>query len=84
MALDSRRSEQFAEEAVELEKLLVLRRFRDAEKASVELLQKLAYLSKSQTIQQRAAHVYIQAMYEQERCDLPCMALPAIVSLGRC
>ena len=70
MALDSRRSEPLAEKASTIENLLVLRRFRDAENASVELLQSSAYLPKSQTKQQRAAHVYVQAMYEQERCVL--------------
>lgn len=68
MALDSKQSEPLAERASALEDLLVRRHFRDAERASVELLQGSSYLPRSQSIQQRAAHVYVQAMYEQERC----------------
>ena len=68
MGIDGKRSKPIIEKAAALENLLVLRQFREAERASLELLRGSAYLSNSQTIQQRAAHVYVQAMYEQQRC----------------
>ena len=67
MALDTKRREQLAHKASDAESLLVLTRFREAEKTSLELLQSTAYLPGSQSEQQRAAYVYIQAMYEENR-----------------
>ena len=56
-----------AMKASDAEKLLVLRKFRDAEKASLDILQTAVYLPKSRAEQQRAACVYIQAIFEQGR-----------------
>ena len=67
MALDSKRREQLAEKTSDAENLLVFSEFRDAERASLELLQNLVYFPKSRVEQQRAAYVYVQAMHEQER-----------------
>ena len=67
MALDMGQRGQLAEKAADAECLLVVRRFRDAEAASLDLLQSSIYLPRSQLEQQRAGCVYIQAMYEQER-----------------
>ena len=67
MSLDSRRSEQLRVKASEAEELLVFRRFQEAERASLELLQNAVYLPRSRFEHQRAACVYLQAMYEQQR-----------------
>jgi len=67
MSLESKRSEQLGVKATEAEELLVFRRFQEAEKASLELLQNAVYLPRSRNEQQRAACVYLQAMYEQQR-----------------
>ena len=67
MALDTGQRGQITIKASDAERLLVVRRFRDAEMASLELLRNSLYLPRSRAEQQRAACVYIQAMYEQQR-----------------
>jgi hypothetical protein len=64
---DRKRSVDLAEKASKAERLLVLKDFREAEKTSLDILQNALYLPKSQVEQQRAACVYIQAIYEQDR-----------------
>lgn len=67
MLVDRKRSADLAEKVTEAERLLVLKNFRKAEKTSLDILQNAVYLPKSRFEQQRAACVYIQAIYEQDR-----------------
>lgn len=67
MLVDQKRSVDLAEKTSKAERLLVLKSFREAEKASLDILQNAMYLPKSRFEQQRAACVYIQAIYEQDR-----------------
>ena len=67
MSLDDRRQAELSRKASDAEKSLVLRNFREAEKVSLGLLQNAVYLPKSRVEQQRAACVYLQAIYEDNR-----------------
>ena len=67
MSLDDRRQAELSRKASDAEKLLVLRNFREAEKVSLGLLQNAVYLPKSRVEQQRAACVYLQVIYEDNR-----------------
>ncbi len=63
------RRPKLLEQAAVAEKHLVLRCFKEAEICSLDLLRNAAYVPGSTLELQRAAFVFVQALYEQGRWD---------------
>ena len=67
MAEEQRRT-KLEDQAKAAERFLVLRNFEEADRISRYVLQQAQYVPDSSTEQQRAAFVFLQALFELERC----------------
>lgn len=64
---DEQRTAKLREQTQAAERFLVLRNFEEADRISRYVLQQALYVPGSGPEQQRAAYVFLQALFEQQR-----------------
>ena len=67
MAADGQRMARLEEQTKAAERFLVLRNFEEADRISRYVLQQALYVPGSTSEQQRAAYVFLQALFELQR-----------------